>query len=275
MTTPPSRPQTVGVVGYQGQAYLIGVDGTRQIINAENGELGEDGKLSGVIFSGAPFALADGAWLFPTPQGLAKISPDLRSLLWQVADSPPFIRAHSVPDGRIALLSADHQFSLLNSDGSLISRAQLRDHASLGSSAAGDLLLYGLGGLWTIASDSSWIASDFPPAQSGASAMLWDQSAFYLFDGTVLRAYGLDNSLLWESPLPSTLSGLTQMIPFAEGLLIFGEDGTLVPLRTDGSLCPPLRVYGQAGRLWANYTDTALRLALAEQILALQTDGLC
>lgn len=264
----------IGLFGDEDGAWVIYADGRWQALL-------RDGSFGQVIAADAPLARV----LQVLPDRLIGQGADGRiiafdragSVLWRSsAAMPPIITAASEPaSGRLAFIGRDVQgrgaFLLLNARGETIDTAQLAEPAPVAFAPDGRLWAYTQGGLWIIDEAGAWAAADDGTSQGGASAALafaGDGSRIQ-FDGQVLTAYNADGSPRWQAA-PGAISGMNQLMPEGDRLLLLSSSGELVTWRlNDGAECGRARLWSGPGA-WANLgSDGLLRAYIADQIAAL------
>lgn len=263
----------VAIDAWRGSSLLIYADGTMQQVDVETGALAESWSVD-AEFTGAPLIDGD-ELLLPAPgDTLLRISADRREILAIYRDVPEFYRAHLMLDGSFAILSNDNDFRYYASDGTLINSAQLRASASFAMSWDGQLLVYSRGGLWQVDNNGAWslYIEDTPPGGNSA-AILVTQERIYLYSQSTLYAYNRERTLLWdEGTIPT--SGLIELVQYDNILLITSNHGDILLVNTAGGFCNQLRIFGHdAAGQWNEWgDDNRLRIAIADQILALDWD---
>lgn len=260
----------VSLEAWRGSSLLTFADGTMQIIDVEVGSLGESWRIP-ATFSDAPLIDGD-ELLFPAPDnGLVRVSADRRSLIATYNDIPEFTRAHILLDGSFALLTANHEFFYYTADAQLINSAQLRETASFATSWEGRLLVYSQGGLWRVDASGTWsLYIEDAPAGGISGSVFVTQERLYLYTGSRLYAYSRERQGLWEAGTPA-ISGLSELHAYDNILLISSNHGDILLVNDSGGFCNQVRIFGNdnANQWQSLGTDNRLRLAIADQILAL------
>lgn len=260
----------VAIEGWQGSSLLTLSDGTMQLVDVEVGSLGESWRVD-AVFTDAPIINGDEVLYPASDNQLLRISADRREVLATYDDVPPFYRAHILNNGNLALLTHDDQFRYYTANGEIITSAQLRARASLASSWQGELLAYTLGGLWQVDSAGEWsLYIEDAPQHSGNGSMHITDDSLYLFNGSSLSAYNPDRTLRWQANTPA-INGLTEIAVYDDIVLITSNHGDILLVNNQGGFCNQVRVFGyDAANQWHQLgTDNLLRLAVADQILAL------
>lgn len=261
------------LVGFQGNPLIVYTDGIVQRVDFE-GALGESWSANQQL-DPHPLALGDG-WLFHTPGNtLVALSADLRTVLWQLEDMPPFVRGH-LTGQTIGLITPDNEILTISSAGQLLDRAQLRDHAGLATLPDdGALVVYSRGGLWKVDASGQWSApfawADQIPPVDGTGAISFDGLArLYAFDGRTLRAYDRESNLLWETLIPD-VRGISRLDLTERALLLVSSHGHILAVSAQGAVCGRARLYADdRARLWYDLgADGILRVAVADQFLGL------
>jgi len=263
----------VMINAWRGSSLLIYADATMQQVDVETGGLGESWSVD-AEFTGAAI-IDDTELLFPAPgDTLVRISADRRSVLATYTDVPEFYRSHMMLDGSFAILTRDNEFRYYSSDGTLINSSQLRAAASFATSWEGQLLVYSRGGLWRVNSSGEWslYIEDAPPGGM-SSAILVTQERLYLYSQSTLYAYNRERNLVWDEGTVPT-SGLIELTQYDNILLITGNHGDILLVNDAGGFCNQVRIFGHAAAGQWNELgdDNRLRIAIADQILALDWD---
>ncbi|MGB7337366.1 MAG: peptidoglycan DD-metalloendopeptidase family protein [Phototrophicaceae bacterium] len=263
----------VALEAWRGSSLLTLGDGTQHLIDVETGSLGETWRVA-AEFTGTPLIAGD-ELLFPSDNNsMVRLSADRREILARYLDIPAFYRAHVLPDGTFALLGNDNQFYYYSADGNLINTAQLRAAASFATSWDARLLVYTQGGLWHVNEVGNWsLYIEDAPAGGNQASILTTQDRLYLYTGDRLLAYDRELARLWQATTPPTL-GLSAITTYENILLITSNHGDVLLVNETGAFCNQVRVYGQAGaNQWNSLgADNRLRIAIADQILALEWD---
>ncbi|GIL08575.1 MAG: hypothetical protein BroJett033_0860 [Chloroflexota bacterium] len=267
----PERP-LAAVLARGGLPLLAYADGGAQQLNLD-GSLAERWD-TGVPLAGPPLVNSASLTVFPTADGgLAAFGPDLRAPLWQAAadNLTPPLRA-GAGSRLLALIAADGAMLTLDHAGAALDFARLREPGSLAAAPDGALLVYTVGGLWTLDTSGRWTPHPVSAPPGGArSAALAAGTNLFLFDGAALRAYGRDAAAQWQTALPG-VSGAAALADYGGLLLITTGGGDIAAVRAaDGSVCGQTRIYGGGGApLWASLgADGVLRLAADDHLLAL------
>lgn len=254
-----------------GLPLLAYADGRIQQVNLD-GSLGERWD-TGVPLAGPPLIASADLIVFPVQGGgLAAFGPDLRAPLWTAAAegiAPP-LRA-GAGSRLLAFIALDGHMLTLAHTGAALDFARLREPGSLAAAPDGSLLVYTVGGLWTLDAEGRWTPRTLSAPPGGArSAVLAAGAGLFLFDGAFLRAYDRDSAPLWQTELPG-VSGAAALTDYSGTLLLTTAAGDIAAVRgTDGRLCGQARVYGGGVPLWASLgADGVLRLAADDHILAL------
>lgn len=263
----------VAIRAWRGNSLLTLSDGTMQLIDVEVGTLGESWSLN-AEFTDAPIVDGD-ELLFPAPDNsLIRISADRREILGIYSNIPDFYRSHVLLDGSFAILTENNEFRYYSPDGNLINTAQLRESADFATSWEGQLLVYTRGGLWQVDASGQWslYIEDVPRGGNNAS-ILTMQERLYLYNGNRLYAYNRERSLLWEAGTPR-ISGQSEITPYNNILLISSNHGDIFLVNDSGIFCNQVQIFGQDGAgQWTHLAeDNRLRIAIADQILALDWD---
>ncbi|MGQ9887251.1 MAG: peptidoglycan DD-metalloendopeptidase family protein [Aggregatilineales bacterium] len=259
-----------------GRPLLLYADGRAQQINLD-GSLGERWD-TGAALAGPPLIVSADLLVFPTSDGgLAAFDPDLRAPLWTAAAglAPP-LRA-AAGSRLLAFIGADGVVLTLAHTGSVLDTARLREPGSLAAAPDGALLVYTVGGLWTLDAAGSWALREVgaPPGGARSAALAAGDGRLFLFDGAALRAYSRDGLPLWATDLqvdPTSAASAAALARYDELLLLTTAAGHIAAVRAaDGGVCGQARVYsGGAAPLWASLgRDGVLRLAADDHILAL------
>lgn len=264
--------QPVSIIGFQGFPIVTYIDGTMQTVSTD-GVFGETWRLD-VSPSRYPKPIGDW-WLFPTTDGkIIGLSADLREIVWQADNIPPFTRWHIIGtpgDFVIGLITDNDEIVTLSQSGDVLDRALLRDSGSLSSLPNDEgLLVYSRGGLWQINRQGEWsLYQDNAPAGGYSSAALvLDDNRLFLFDGTFLKAYGSDYAEIWSAEL-NNVSGKVDLNWVDGYILLTSSGGNIITLRPEGGICNRTQVFGQDNALlWQHLgEDGTLRVAIADQII--------
>lgn len=133
-------------------------------------------------------------------------------------------------------------------------------------------MVYTQGGLWQVDSESFlWsLYIEDTPAGGQSASILTTQTRLYLFDGTQLMAYDRNLTRLWQASTPP-VRGLSVLTQYDDVVLITSNNGDILVVSTAGGFCNQARIYGQdSANQWHSLgTDARLRLAIADQLLAL------
>jgi hypothetical protein len=263
----------VGLIGYEGNPLLIYADGTIQQVGFE-ATLGESWS-TGIALDSSPLALGNGLLFHSPDNSLVVLSENLREIVWQLPDVPPFAEGQ-VTGQTIGLLTANDEILILSRAGQLLDRAQLQGGASLSTMPeTGALLVYSRGGLWTVDAAGTWSYalpwSDTVPPNNGSGAV-WVNGLerIYLFDGQAFLAYDYAGNVLWRVDLPG-VAGRTQLIQYDSTLLLTSTQGHIITLSASGNVCASLRIHGaDRARRWQDLGNDGLRrVAVADQLLGL------
>lgn len=262
----------VSIIGFQGFPIISYADGTMQTMNSE-GVVGETWNLD-VSLERYPLAVGDW-WLFPTTDAkIVGMSADLREIVWELDNVPDFTRWHVVGDETnfiIGLITTDNEILTMSQSGEILDRAVLRDSGSLSSLPdESGLLVYSRGGLWQISRQGEWSAymEDAPAGGHNSAALALADGRLFLFDGSVLHAYGAEGAEVWSADL-GQISGEVHLQWVDNFLLLTSTYGNIIVLRPEGGICNRVQSFGREGSiLWENLgVDGTLRVAVADQIL--------
>lgn len=263
----------IAITAWRGSSLLTLSNGTMQLVDVETGGLGDSWHIE-AQFSGAPIVAGD-MLVFPSPdKEFVIVSADRREIVGRIANVAPSVRAHFLPNGTLALMTAEHEFYYFTLDATLIDHAQLRSNASFATSFEGDLLVYSRGGLWQVNRQGQWSVYIENAPVSDSAAILLSDERLYLYNGERLYAYSRSGTLLWEGGTPR-ISGIMEVIQYEDILLITSNHGDILLVNQDGGFCNQVRIFGQDNaHQWQNLgEDHLLRIAIADQIIALDWDS--
>ncbi len=262
----------VAVVAFQRRSWLVWGDGTYQAVDVGTGSLGESWRVSGLQPIAEPFSAA-GLRVYPTAgDTLTAVDETQRAVAWRVADVPPPVAvavAEVSGNAVIGLLTAGHEVIQMAASGVILSRQALRRPAALGSSRAGDLLVYTWGGLYTVDLNGRWQPYPVEAGQAGASAALWrDERGLLAFDGQTLRAFDLTNALQWQVDVPN-VRGRVSLVRLDGRAALVSSGGQIVTVSANGALCNQAQVAPQRrGFVWqALSADGVWRIAAANHLI--------
>lgn len=251
-------PAPGGLPGFA--ALVIYADGGVQAVTAE-GALGSTWSLGFEIESVS--SAGDAVFAHTRGDALIRLDSAVQGIAWRVENVGDPLQIVAAGD-TVGVMTHDNEM-LTISAGALVDRAYLREPGSLGQSAAGELMAYTQGGLWTINGAGVWsLTDDSAPSggYSSAFAPLPDGS-LALFDGVELQ------TAAWRVPLPG-IAGRVDLTVYNDVILLTSSDGVIAAVRaSDGGVCNQTRIWGDSrSKLWhALGSDGVLRVHVADQIV--------
>jgi hypothetical protein len=262
------------VVGFQRRSWLVWSDGVYQVVDVGTGALGESWRVSGLQPTGEPFTAA-GLRVYPSAgDSLTAVDEAQRAVVWRLEGVPPPAAVAVAEVGGnavIGVLTAEHEFIQIAASGVIVSRRQLRRAAALGSTSAGDLLVYTWGGLYTVDLNGQWQPFPVDAGKAADAAALWrDERGLLAFDGLTLRAFDLANALLWQVDVPEVRGRVSLMRLDGRAALV-SSGGQIVTVSANGALCNRAQVAPQRrGFVWQElHADGIWRMAAANHLIGL------
>lgn len=261
----------VAITEHEGRPLLTYADGLMQRVNID-GTLADRWETG--VALGEPVVIHDDLLIFHTPgHHLIAFGPDRQTVLWQLPDVPPVVRAE-VAAQVVGLMTATNEMLTVSLRGQLLDRANLREIGSMAAAPNGELRTYTAGGLWAILADGTWVEElEGVPAGGSSRAVLYTaDDELYFYDQAVLHAYDRSRLLRWQVQLPDTIGGLTALAEYGDILLLTSDHGNIVALqKTTGGVCGITQIFGSdRARFWHSLgADGILRVAVSDQILGL------
>jgi len=262
----------VAITPFVGQPLLTLADGTMRIMSLDDGRNLDLWNIEGEYEAGA-MIVNDWLLLRTINDTLVAIDTDRRTILWELDDVIPYVR-HQVAGSGLNLviggISRDLMFQQIASSGAIIGDAQLRQMGAFGQAVNGDLLVYGLGGLWQIDVTGTWqlVQSSPVPTEGKGAVHLSESGRIYLFDGNTFYAYSPDKMELWRVAL-GEVNGVSDITAYGTILVLTNTDGQLIALNDAGRLCNRTQIHGGSGYdVWHDLGDDGrLRVFLHDQIV--------
>lgn len=261
--------------GFAGRPLIHYVDGRVGHVDYD-GSLGDSWRVSGLdsLLAARGALNVGGNMIFYTADGaLAALGADRREILWRRDEIPAFNVAH-VGASLVGLGTPD-ELLLLNRDGEVIDRAELRSGVSLATGRDGVLLAFTHGGLWRIDAAGNWseaIPAENLPNGGGAGAVTSSEDGrIFLTNGERFYAFSRSGQPAWEARLPRTVEGRAQLDYYAGVILLTSSDGHIMTIRDGGGICAYTQLYGSGwGHFWHELgADGTLRVAVGDQLLGL------
>lgn len=263
----------VGLTIYNGSPILIYADGIMQVINMD-ASLGESWR-TGVAFDSPPLPVGD-LLLFHTPDnGLAAVGADRRTVLWQIANVPPFVTATAAA-AVIGLQSADHNLYTVSPDGRLLGIFSLEAESAMAAAPDGSLWVLAQNGVTAIdAAGAQSLVLNLPIAEAATAAITGTADGTrYLFTGgaaPALIAVNPQGDVLWQFAVEG-MGGHAQLLRRDQLLLLLTANGDIMTVQAaSGAVCSRLHIYGdRRARLWYDLgADGLLRVQVADQLIGL------
>ncbi|TVR20115.1 MAG: hypothetical protein EA396_11180 [Anaerolineaceae bacterium] len=269
--------RAVGLHGHAAQSFITYADGSIMRVDVESGGLSDGWRIDDFLPSAPPLIAANSRIYHTADNTLTALSLDQREILWRTPDVPRYDRA-IVTRQVIALVIGAELWTLRASDGERLGVAILADGAALAPHPDGGLIAYTRGGLWRVGVDGRWSLLHDTMRGGGErhGVLLTGAGRLYTTDGAALRAYGEDGVLLWESRLPSAMSGAITLETTGGIILAVSTHGHFAILHEGGGVCGAVALYGEGGRdVWYTLGDDAvLRVNVGDQLMGFDWERL-